>query len=366
MQNYRLKLQSPVSTTFRCQKAANSLDIDTEKKAIHEFSVDADLTKDFNIGLIVGASGSGKTTLAKHIYGDNCFNFVVDESLPVIDQFPESMSYDECATMLSGIGLTSVPCWIRPIYTLSNGQKARANAALQMASGGDFIVDEWTSVVDRTAAKAMSHCLQKFARKSGRRVVVLSCHYDVIDWLNPCWIIDCNKQEYVDRRLLWREYNRQEQLQFEIRSVGKETWRYFSRYHYLSQKLPGGHIETYGIFHDQNQIGFQCFANYTPDVAGKKRIMHFNRTVIHPDYIGFGLGIKLINATCADMAKKGYKIMAKFSSTPVKKALDKNSDLWRLLSVKRDTATSDLMSKRNKSLRRHIKTFSYVYLPSIT
>lgn len=88
MQNFKLTLASPVATSFRATKAANSLDIDAEKKSAHHFEVQADLDTPFNIGLIVGASGSGKTTLAKHIYGDDCFKEILDMTKPVIDQFP--------------------------------------------------------------------------------------------------------------------------------------------------------------------------------------------------------------------------------------------------------------------------------------
>lgn len=362
MQDYRVRLESPVSHSFRCQKAANSLDIDVKKKSVHELNVKADLEKPYNIGLIVGASGSGKTTLAHHIFGEDCFAFELDESMPIIEQFPEDMSYDECASMLSGIGLTSVPCWIRPVYTLSNGQRARAIAALQMSQADDFVVDEWTSVVDRTVAKAMSNCLQKFARRQGRRVTVLSCHYDVIEWLNPDWIIDCNKAEYIDRRLLRCKFQRTERLTFDIAEVDPKTWRYFSKYHYLSDKLPGGLIETFGVFHGDEQIGFQCFANYCPREKGKRIQMHFNRTVIHPDYIWLGLGIKVINITSAEMCRRGYDVRAKLSSVPVRRALVKHPDKWRLISIQRDTIPGSGNMIRKSGFRRHVKTCSYKWI----
>tara|TARA_R110002012_G_scaffold79909_3_gene202950 strand:+ start:2487 stop:3182 length:696 start_codon:yes stop_codon:yes gene_type:complete len=201
MKNYSLTLQSPVSDSYRCQKAANALDIDTAKKSVHKFSVDADLDSDYSIGVIVGASGSGKTTLANNIFGDDCFKEHLDPNVPVIEQFPDEYTYDECASMLGGVGLTSVPCWIRPAYTLSNGQRARAEAALAMCSeDGIIVVDEWTSVVDRTVAKVMSHCIQKHARRQGKRIVLCSCHYDILDWVQPDWVIDCNKQTYEDMR----------------------------------------------------------------------------------------------------------------------------------------------------------------------
>ena len=78
MKDYEVLLKSPVSTSFRCQKAADSLDINTEEKSIHHLKISADIDSDYSIGLIIGASGSGKTTLAKQIYGDSVFSFLFD------------------------------------------------------------------------------------------------------------------------------------------------------------------------------------------------------------------------------------------------------------------------------------------------
>lgn len=364
MQDYRVTLESAVSDSFRCRKAADSLDIDYEKKSVHDFSVSADLESKYNVGLIVGASGSGKTTLAKQIFGAHCFDFEIDVRKPVIDQFPSEMNYDQCAEALLGIGLSSVPCWIRPMYTLSNGQRMRAIAALQMTKQENFVVDEWTSVVDRTVGKAMSHCLQRHARKSNRRIVVLSCHYDVIDWLNPDWIIDCNKERYEDRRLLWRDFKRQEKLEFEIKEIDGSSWRYFSKYHYLSDKLPGGHTRYFGLFHENEQIGFQCFANYVPKRIGTTAAMqmHSNRTVIHPDYVGFGMGMRVINITSEIMANRGYDVRAKFSSTPIYKGFCRFADLWKLKTVQRDTPKPGKNMDRKAGFRQHVKTYSFEWI----
>jgi energy-coupling factor transporter ATP-binding protein EcfA2 len=338
VQNFELTLTSPVAKSFRATKAANSLDIDAEKKSIHHFKVQADITTPFNIGVIVGASGSGKTTLAKHIYGEEAFKEILNPSLPVIEQFPESLTYDECAAMLCGVGLTAVPCWIRPAYTLSNGQKARAECALQMAreDSNIIVIDEWTSVVDRTVAKVMSHCIQKHARKTGKTVVLLSCHYDVLDWLNPDWIIDANKQAYTNRRLLWQDFKRTEQLQFDIREADKSTWRYFSRYHYLNEKLAGGKQLFYGLWDGNNQIGFLAFTNYVPHRKDRlqKMQLHFNRLVIHPDYCGFGLGIHFLNKCSKLVADQNYEVCGKFSSAPVFNALKANKS-WKMVDMKR-------------------------------
>tara|TARA_R110000796_G_scaffold242477_1_gene364548 strand:+ start:472 stop:1596 length:1125 start_codon:yes stop_codon:yes gene_type:complete len=360
MKNYNVHLESEVSNSFRCVKAANSLDIDSKKKSVHEFQIEAEITEDFNIGLIVGASGSGKTTLAESVWGE--MNNILADDLPVIDQFPDSMTYEECAKCLTGVGLTSVPCWIRPVYTLSNGQKARAEVALRLAGSNDLeVIDEWTSVVDRTVAKVMSHCVHKYAKKSKRKIVLLSCHYDVIDWLQPDWIIDCNKQTYEDRRLL--QQSRKEILKFDIREVSRKSWKYFSKYHYLSDKLAGGHIETFGLFHNDEQIGFACYANYVPwGNKLKKEIMHANRIVVHPDYCGLGLGIHLFSETAKIMVDRNYQVMSKFSSEPVAKAMTKHPH-WELKKVQRAMKTiigGNML--RDSGFREKVKTYSFAWI----
>lgn len=369
MQNFDLTLSSDVHDSFRCRKAANSLDINIDAKSVHHFQVEADLETDYNIGVIVGASGSGKSTLAQHIWGKHCFDTMLKTDLPVIDQFDKKYSYDDCARMLTGIGLSSVPCWIRPAYTLSNGQKCRAEIALQLSrtDRGVNAIDEWTSVVDRTVAKVMSHCIQKHARKMKKRIVLLTCHYDVLDWLNPDWVIDCNKQQYTDRRCLQRTFKRKEKLKFDIRDIGRRSWKYFAKYHYLTEKLPGGHIELFGLFHGHDQIGFQCFANYVPyrkahKIRGIKKQMHSNRAVIHPDYCGFGLSMKMINATSQIMFDRGYDVRAKCSSIPIIK-LRQRETCWQTINVERNhKVVFGVNMTRDSGFRMDVTTYSFKFI----
>lgn len=362
---YEVHLESPISNNFRCKLACDSLDIDITKKSKHHLVIDADIDTDFNIGVIYGASGSGKTTLAKSIFGENIFESPLDLNIPIINQLPEEYTYDECAAILSGIGLNSVPCWVRPVYTLSNGQKARAEAALLMCLNKDIIViDEWTSVVDRNVAKAMSYTLQKYARRNNKKIILLSCHYDVIEWLSPDWVIDCNQQKYIKRENPDFFFSEREKIEFEIRRIDSKSWKYFSKYHYLSDNLPGGKNYMFGLFINNNQIGFQCFSNYVPHVKGKKIIYHSNRTVIHPDYQGFGLGIKLINITSKYMKDTfDYKIMAKFSAMPVYKSMIKQKE-WKFLGAKRlmGTMSKGKNTRQTGYREQGIKTYHFEFI----
>lgn len=359
-------LESPISDNFRCKMACDSLDIDIKKKSVHKLYIEnINIPESWNVGLVYGASGSGKTTLAKKLFGEDVFKIILDENEPIINQFPKEYSYQQCAELLSGIGLNSVPCWVRPVKTLSNGQKARAEAALLMVQNNGIInIDEWTSVVDRTVAKAMSHCVQKFARKNNKKIILLSCHYDVLEWLIPDWLIDCNEQKFHLKQNESFFFKPRERLEFAIKEIGKESWRYFSKYHYLSENLPGGRIHLYGLFLDEKQIGFQCFANYTPIRKGYKEIQHSNRTVIHPDYNGLGLGIKFINETSKLMSQKGVRVMAKFSALPIYKSMIKQS-CWKFLGQKRLMGymkTGGSMDRQTGFREQGIKTYHFEFV----
>ncbi len=113
----------------------------------------------------------------------------------------------------------------------------------------------------------------------------------------------------------------------------------FAKYHYLSERLPAGRIECFGLFNGDDQIGFECFANYVPyrkSQRGRERMkMHSNRCVIHPDYVGLGIGLRFINECSRVMWDDGYSVWAKLSVQPLVRARAKQKDLWALREVRR-------------------------------
>ena len=149
------------------------------------------------------------------------------------------------------------------------------------------------------------------------------------------------------------------------KSIDSSSWRYFSKYHYLSEKMPGGITYTFGLFHGAEQIGFQCFANYVPHRKGTKIIYHSNRTVIHPDYTGLGLGMLLIDETSKWMMRHhDCRIMGKFSSVPVYKAMikDKNWVLRQTLLKFDKMNVGGNMLRRSGFRDKGIKTWSFEFI----
>jgi len=155
-----------------------------------------EMNKDnWNILLICGKSGSGKSTILKNVFGD-IKTIEYDYDKAVISQFPKLSEEDAC-DLLCSIGLSSVPSWLRKPSQLSNGERARLDIAkvIYDADGGVVLIDEYTSVVNRAAAKSMSFALQRYVRQKNLKLIIASCHFDIIEWLQPDYIFNLEHRD---------------------------------------------------------------------------------------------------------------------------------------------------------------------------
>jgi ABC-type ATPase involved in cell division len=157
----------------------------------YPWKMPTNIPKKFKLGIIVGSSGSGKSTLLK--------NFGQEES-PEWDQNKSIISHFENPDIginkLMAVGLNSIPSWYKPYHVLSNGEKFRADLARKLKS--DCVIDEYTSVVDRNVAKAASVSLSKYIKKNDIGNVVLStCHHDIVEWLEPDWVLNTDTGELL-------------------------------------------------------------------------------------------------------------------------------------------------------------------------
>src|SRR5690606_41533658 len=82
----------------------------------------------WNVGLIVGPSGSGKSTVARKLWPEQMARqFEWDPKRSILDAFPADMAVKEIAELLSSVGCSSPPSWVRPFGVLSNGEIGRAS-----------------------------------------------------------------------------------------------------------------------------------------------------------------------------------------------------------------------------------------------
>lgn len=150
------------------------------------------IPKSFKLGVIIGSSGSGKSTMLKH-FGK--------EEIPIWNKDKSILSHfespDEAINKMGAVGLNTIPSWYKPYDILSNGEKFRADLARKLKSGS--IIDEFTSVVDRNVAKAASVSLSRYIKNNDiTNLVVATCHRDILDWLEPDWVIDTDAGEFQE------------------------------------------------------------------------------------------------------------------------------------------------------------------------
>jgi ABC-type Mn2+/Zn2+ transport system ATPase subunit len=158
----------------------------------YQWKMPTKLPKNFKLGVIVGSSGSGKSTLLKKFGVEEQPTWESNKS--VISHFD---SPAEGINRLSSVGFNSIPSWYKPYHVLSNGEKFRADLARKLKSGA--VIDEYTSVVDRTVAKAASVALSRYVKNNPIEGVVLStCHHDIVDWLEPDWVLNTDTGELLD------------------------------------------------------------------------------------------------------------------------------------------------------------------------
>jgi GNAT superfamily N-acetyltransferase len=299
-------------------------------------------TKDFGIGLIVGPSGSGKSTLLKQYGCERQHQWEDDKA--IVSHF---FNAEDAQNKLSAVGLNSVPAWFRPYAILSTGEKYRADLARSLGDGA--VIDEFTSVVDRSVAKSCSSAIHRYIKKHNlKSVVFASCHYDIIDWLRPDWVFDTLTGEYLPRGSL-----RQPTIELELLPCGPEAWTTFSHHHYLSENINKSARHWICLW-GSNVVGFASAISMPSGTL--KKAFRGHRTVVLPDYQGLGLGVRISDAVGEIHLSEGKRYFSK-TTHPRMGAYRNKSDKWR--------ATSKNMKVRgnaggNKNLNWDVrKVFSY-------
>ena len=191
--NFDIERKSDIDDSFRVQKIIGQFDLKKEHSNEH-FIGEIVLPDDWQIGVIVGPSGTGKTTIANKLFGDK---FVKNEYThkSVIDDMPSNVDVNQIGQMFYAVGFGSTPSWLKPYNVLSNGEKMRVDLANAMLKSDFCVFDEFTSVVDRNVAQTMCIATNKFVKKNNKKFVAVSCHYDILDWLQPDWYFDTGQMK---------------------------------------------------------------------------------------------------------------------------------------------------------------------------
>ncbi len=190
---FEFSFKTKVGQSFRHKSLIGQYDL-PEEGIEQSFKGDYKLPEKWNIGLIVGNSGTGKTSIAKHCFGE--FTKLVWDNNAIIDNFDKKLTMQDITYCLGSVGFNSIPYWLKPYHVLSNGEKSRVDLARLLSEKDLSVYDEFSSMVDRDVAKSMSNSIQKAFRKLDKKIILLSCHKDIIQWLQPDWVYDTDEKVF--------------------------------------------------------------------------------------------------------------------------------------------------------------------------
>ncbi len=326
----------------------------------------------WQIGLIVGPSGSGKSTIARHVFGDVLYEGAAwPADRAVVDAFAE-LPIKDITGLLTAVGFSSPPSWIKPYPVLSNGERFRCDLARALsvgcAPGADMrcrsegadgglgmpvvAFDEFTSVVDRNVAQVGSAAVAKALRSGWLkcRFVAITCHYDIAEWLEPDWIVDMATGSCQRRRL------RRPEVRLELFRCHRRAWELFARHHYLNGGLSPTARCYVATWRDQ-AVAFCA----TIPLIGRRGHWRITRVVTLPDFQGIGIGMRLAEAVAEVHRADGQRINIT-ASHPAVLAHCAKSPRWRMVRVLKTGSQSARRFIRNYrgSGGRAVASFEYI------
>jgi GNAT superfamily N-acetyltransferase len=249
----------------------------------------------------------------------------------------------------------SVPEWAKPFQSLSNGQQFRAGLARSLHSGA--VLDEFTSVVDRNVAKAASTSMARYVRRNGlKQITIATCHRDVLEFLEPDWVIDTDRGEWTSGRYLQRP-----QLVLDIYPCSNLLWSYFAKHHYLSESLNKA-SHNYMAIWEGKVVGFSSVMAYPSGTV--QNAFREHRLVVHPDYQGFGFGPRISEAVARHYTENGKRFFSKTSHPRLGEYRDQ-SPVWKPTSKNHMRRTDGKATKSRWELNNERWSYSHEFIGSV-
>lgn len=187
--------------TFRTQTVRSSFTLEEAKFEKHFVGNIPLENENWQIGVIVGRSGTGKTTIAKEVFKEAYIGDFAYRHSSILDDFDEDLPVAEITKTLCSVGFASPPDWLKSYEQLSQGEKMRVDIARALTAKKNLIVfDEFTSVVDREVAQMSSVAIAKGIRKTSKKFVAVTCHYDIIEWLEPDWVFSTDEMRFIKKK----------------------------------------------------------------------------------------------------------------------------------------------------------------------
>ena len=284
--------------------------------------------------LITGDSGIGKSALLKALKQDlgaqaqDTKDIAIDPNQPIIETVGANTT--QAIEALSQVGLNDAFLFLRPYQQLSDGQKHRYQTTQLAQSQKPFwIIDEFTSTLDRDTAKILAFNLQKQARKQGKAVIAATTHKDLLKDFAPNVHIHkrYGKEVTIQYHPKAKAQNCSLTHQMTIEQGTKADYKALSQFHYRTNRLPAPR-KIFTLKRKGELCGVIVYSYPSPITFGRAKVWKGNiqqlqkemssisRVVIHPKYRSIGLGAKLIAETLSQAGTpyvETVAVMAKYN-----------------------------------------------------
>jgi hypothetical protein len=352
-------IESKIVDSFRVAQVRGMFDVPSAPTVKHEWKVKIPIEGlAWQIGLIVGPSGSGKTTIGRRLFPEARFHekYSWPTEAAIVDAFPEKLGAKDITQALSSVGFSSPPHWLKRFEHLSNGQKFRCELARLMLEDDPLVIfDEFTSVIDREAAQVSCAAIEKALRRRQKpQLIALSCHFDIIDWLNPDWVYNASTGEFARRRL-----RRRPTIELSIHPATSQVWPLFSGHHYLTRKI-GRSAKCFVAMWSGVPVAFTSYVNLIHDKIRDARREH--RTVVLPDFQGVGIGNAVSEWLGEHLRSQGLRFWSTTSHPAMIRHRDASSK-WKLkrFGYASPSGRTELRRLREgRSCNRRTASFEYV------
>jgi ABC-type lipoprotein export system ATPase subunit/GNAT superfamily N-acetyltransferase len=332
---------------------------DIQNKEFTKFEISHQLENldsfDWNIIVVFGGSGSGKSSILKSIGKINEVHF--DNSISLISNF-NWLDPKDATHLLTSMGLSSVPTWLRKFNELSNGEQYRATIAYLIGKANDneiVLIDEFTSVVNRDVAKSMSFAIQKYIRRNNKKVIFASCHYDIFEWLMPDYILSTEKGGTLERGEWLRQGK--PQIELSVHRCKPKIWDLFKKHHYLTQEVNEAYV--FLLFELNDKPIATCVIGYHSGYNIKPSFRE-SRLVVLPDYQGMGIGSKISEFVGGVLKQNNYNYYTKTTNPALGEYRNKKQNDW--VGTMHNNKSRDKSSSPAFKNLRLVKSYCHKYI----